>query len=154
MTIADYIENIASAISSPPITYIEGKVWEANYALDNVSVFPVIYFRNFLTASYTFSKAGGLLYADYPISIEFLLQQDELDEQGSSIDDTIINTLTPLANEFIKRIYESDEYQNVAAQSDNQQFNLLYFRDRYDVIVGGIELNTTIRLLIDSTTCL
>lgn len=154
MTIAEYIEGIVGAISSPPNTFIEGTIWEANRELDYTSVFPVIFFRNFLTADYTYSKGGRILYADYPISIDFISKQDEFDEVAKDIDTNIIKILIPIVNEFIQRVYQSTEYQDVAEQTNNQKWSPLYFRDRYDVISGGIELNTTIRLILDDQICL
>jgi hypothetical protein len=154
MTISDYIKTIVDAISSPSHTYIEGKVWEANQQLDTITTFPVIYFKNFLTASYTYSKSGRILYADYPVSIEFLMKQDELDQHGSDIDDEIIEALIPTVNQFIQRVYQSTEFQDVAEQTNNQTWQPLYFRDRYDIISAGIEVNTNIRLILDSQICL
>ena len=153
MTLSDYIESIAAAMSTA-VTFKEGKEWEVNLELDNVEVFPVLYFRNYLTATYTRDRAGRILYADYPITIELMQKQDYLDDRTDSLDDAIFETLSTLAQEFIKRMYLSNEYQTVAAQTGLQQYSMLAFRDKYDVVVAGIQLNATIRLFLDEDSCI
>ena len=152
MTLSDYIENISNQLSTT-VTYEEGKEWEVNLELDNIETFPVLYFRNYLSATYTRDRAGRILYADYPITIEIMSKQNYLDDTTSNLDDTIFNSLTLLANEFIARVYASSEYQTPANQVSNQVYNLLAFRDKYDVIVAGIQLTTTLRLYLGEDSC-
>ena len=153
MTLSDYIETIAGAMSTP-VTYKEGKEWEVNLELDNVEVFPVLYFRNYLTATYTRDRAGRILYADYPVTVELMSKQDYLDDTTTTLDDSIFATLSILAQEFIKRIYLSSEYQTVADQTGLQQYSMLAFRDKYDVIVAGMQINATIRLYLGEDSCI
>lgn len=152
MTLSDYIKTIAGTMSTP-VTFMQGTEWETNINLDNTTVFPVLYFRNYLTATYTRDRAGRILYADYPITIDFMQKQDELDEETSDLDNDVFSVLNDLANEFLKRIYNSSEYQAVANQQGQQQYNILAFRDRYDVIVAGMQLNASIRLDLGDDSC-
>lgn len=153
MTLSEYIETIAAAMSTP-VTFKEGKEWEVNLELDNVEVFPVLYFRNYLTATYTRDRAGRILYADYPLTVELMSKQEYLDDTTGELDDTIFDTLTTLMHEFEKRLYLSSEYQTVADQTALQQYSVLAFRDKYDVIVAGVQMNATIRLFLGEDSCL
>ena len=153
MTIAQYIESIANALSTPN-TFLQGKAWETNIDMDFVEVFPCVVFRNYFTSSFTLGRDGKARWQDYPITVEFHLLEDELDMETSDIEDEIFAILLPVVDEFVKRIYESTEYQVVDQQVSNQNGSVLYFRDEKDVITAGLQLNLTVRLRLQNTVCL
>lgn len=153
MTLSTYLETIASNLSTS-VTFREGTEWEINLDLDNVQTFPVLYFLNYLTGTYTRDRAGRILYADYPVTLDFMQKMDEYDEPSSDLDTEVFEQMATLAQEFLKRVYNSSEYQDVAAQVASQTYNITAFRDRHDVIVAGVQLNLTLRLHLGEDSCI
>lgn len=150
--ISDYIETIAGACSFTN-QYFEGTQNETNLDLSGITIADtVFYYRNIETFAETLNQGGKIQYGDYPLGIEIMQIQPNLDDKTINLGATY-ETLKGYAREVIKRIFDSVEYQQVEKQNTNQSYDLLLFRDSYDEIMIGVQITGTFRLNLNIDNC-
>ena len=150
--IGDYLQTIAGNCSFTN-QYFEGTQNETNLDLSGVTIADVVfYYRNIETFAETLNQGGKIQYGDYPLAIEIMQIQPNLDDKTIDLGATY-ETLKGYAREVVKRIFDSVEFQQVEKQNLNQTYDLLLFRDQYDEIMIGVQITGTFRLNLNIDNC-
>jgi hypothetical protein len=139
MTIREYVENIANALS---IEYDESDIHELLINLEDISDltgFPVCHYDPFTITDFSKSRGRRFKFQKESLVLNFIDIQPNLDDKAIDLR-TIIDNLEDQAHTFVSKIESSVNWQEVGDQDTGISYQLRREREKFDSICVVVTL--------------